>query len=375
MEGPGNHDTSKPGEHNTAKPDDQESQTTFAHPKDIYPEAYDLVLKSIAYFKKTGVLKFPDILDEKDGGKPGLKTAVRDVIIAMNKKAGEAANLNAKKNTPTPVWSADAIAPAQAQAPAPESRVNNPVIWSPKPSAPIPTPVQAPAQAPAQATAQAPTQASAPIPAPVPAPAPTQAQAPAQNPRRLSLDQSRETLKTFELKFNSPESQKFHQGVEWIRVKAALIADPEAIWSIKGMEDNGHKPDIYFADEKGFDIGTCSAEVPEYGKGCIYDEDARKLLNPGEKFNGKDIVSAAAMARELGIDLMSLEQRIELQKNGKFDMKSYCWLKTDASTRNTGQALFASCAGVSSLWTKLIQAHAYIGHRGWRGTRRVKWAT
>jgi hypothetical protein len=51
--------------------------------------------------------------------------------------------------------------------------------------------------------------------------------------------------------------------------------------------------------------------------------------------------SAIDMAAVMGIELLTEEQYQELQKLGKFDLKTSSWLKTPSVIRNLGSAIFA----------------------------------
>lgn len=205
----------------------------------------------------------------------------------------------------------------------------------------------------------------------------------AKNPRQLTPEQVAETLNTLELRFNSKKNLKLHKGVEWSRVKDALVASPEALWSINGMEAQGHEPDVYFADGDGFDIGTCSAETPIQGRNCVYDiEDENWLKEYGVDRYGSDFVSkvngnAVDMAKELGIDLMSPDQLNKLHRGGDFDLKTSSYIRTDATTRKSGKRLV--CYG-NKIWrwreihTSRWSSHRPLPNRSWRGSLRVNWA-
>lgn len=194
-----------------------------------------------------------------------------------------------------------------------------------------------------------------------------------QKPRQLTPEKAAETLTVLESRFTSPEGLKRHKGIEWSRVKAALLASPEALWSVNGMETQGHEPDVYFADDGGFDVGTCSAETPTQGRNCVYDEEAAEWLrknHPTVEFNG----SAVAMAKELGIDLMDAKQYDkQLQKTGKYDKKTWSWLKTPNNIRRAGGALVGDRDG-DVVYVSQSVAYAHYGAGSWRGSLRVNWA-
>ena len=74
--------------------------------------------------------------------------------------------------------------------------------------------------------------------------------------RALTPEQAEQLLGKLEERFN--DNKERHKGVDWAKVKSSLEANPEALWSINEMEKAGHEPDVYFADDKGFEVGTCS---------------------------------------------------------------------------------------------------------------------
>lgn len=194
---------------------------------------------------------------------------------------------------------------------------------------------------------------------------------PTKSPRILTPEQKESTLATLATRFAANEN--LHKGVDWTRVKASLEAKPEALWSINEMEKAGHEPDVYNADDKGFDIGTCSKESPESGRNCVYDEEAAQLIlkhNPNEKFNG----SAIAMAEAMGINMMdpTLYKNV-LQKKGEFDMQIWSWLLTRLSIRSTGGALYGG-RDVHGVYVDPRIAYFHDDYGSWRGSLRVEWA-
>ncbi len=195
----------------------------------------------------------------------------------------------------------------------------------------------------------------------------------ANAPRQLTPDQKESTLATLAARFKANEY--LHKGVEWTKVKASLEAKPEALWSINEMEKAGHEPDVYNADDRGFDIGTCSKESPESGRNCVYDEEAAQLVlkhNPGAKFNG----SAVAMAEDMGINLMdqNLYKNV-LRKKGRFNEQTWSWLLTKLNIRSTGGALSGTryyAGGLGLVRRDGAGSHSASG--SWRGSLRVEWA-
>jgi len=199
-------------------------------------------------------------------------------------------------------------------------------------------------------------------------------------PTRNELDEFIKIIKEYiekeslikKLNARFTENKHLHEGVEWVKVEESLRQNPEAFWSINEMEKAGHEPDVYNADEDGFDIGTCSIESPESGRNCVYDkEDAEKLRKeiPGLKFNG----SAEEMANEMGIVLMPPEHYGNiLQKKGKFDISSWSWLETSDNIRKSGGALCGRRIDDDGYVDRDFADRHYDG-RAWRGSLRVKW--
>ena len=189
--------------------------------------------------------------------------------------------------------------------------------------------------------------------------------------RQLSPEATERTLSTLQTRFDA--NSHLHEGCDWSRVKTALEANPEALWSISQMEAQGHIPDVYNFDNNGFDIGTCSEETPSGARNCVYDAEAAAWLkenHPQATFNG----SAVEMAEAMGISLMSpTHYREILQQKGKFDRQTWSWLLTDEATRKTGDALYGDRYGDD---VSVLQGVAYIHYDGgaWRGSLRVLWS-
>ena len=190
-------------------------------------------------------------------------------------------------------------------------------------------------------------------------------------PRQLTPEQKEFTLATLAARFKANEN--LHKGVEWTKVKASLEAKPEALWSINEMEKAGHQPDVYNADDNGFDIGTCSKESPESGRNCVFDESAEEWMKtnrPNKRFNG----NAVAMAKAMGIDLMdpNLYKNV-LQKKGRFDEQTWSWLLTQLAIRSTGDAFGGDRHG-ADVCVYQDSAADPDDSGSWRGSLRVEWA-
>jgi len=76
------------------------------------------------------------------------------------------------------------------------------------------------------------------------------------------------------------------------------------------------------------------------------------------------------MADEMGIEILTEEQYMELQKLGNFDSKTSSWLKTPAEIRKLGGALFGDFR-FGRVFTYHNGAESYYAARGFRGALRV----
>ena len=189
--------------------------------------------------------------------------------------------------------------------------------------------------------------------------------------RVLTPEQVEELLNKLEKRFN--DNKERHKNVDWAKVKSSLEANPEALWSINEMEEAGHVPDVYYADDKGFDVGTCCKESPEQHRNIVYDAKVAEQLRknyPDEKFNG----SAVEIAQAMGIDLMEPDKyKNELQAHGVYDIETVSYLKTSSDIRKKGSALCGSRFGSSiDLFSNSVSSHG-LG-RAFRGSLRVLWS-
>src|SRR5690606_41135569 len=126
-------------------------------------------------------------------------------------------------------------------------------------------------------------------------------------------------------------------------------------------------PDVVGYDKKTneFIFVDCSAESPKGRRSICFDPQAlasRKEHKPGG--------SAIGMADEMGIELLSEEEYRELQKLGKFDLKTSSWIKTPPAIRKLGGALFCD-RRYETVFVYHNGAESYYAARGFRGSLRV----
>lgn len=193
--------------------------------------------------------------------------------------------------------------------------------------------------------------------------------------RKISLEHTRKLLGV-KLQPRFEANPERHKKIKWDRVKRSLEMDAEALWSINRMEEAGHAPDVYYADEEGFDIGTCCLESPERDRNCVYDEEAAKFLRENgcknEIFNG----SAVAMAKDMGITLITERQWRHLQshKDAKYDANTRSWLLKEAGIGEDGTAIVGIRYGCNIDVTTQYSVVDHDPNLAWRGSLRVKWA-
>lgn len=183
--------------------------------------------------------------------------------------------------------------------------------------------------------------------------------------RTLTPEQAEQLLNKLEKRFN--DNKERHEKVDWEKVKSSLEANPEALWSINEMEKAGHEPDVYFADDKGFDVGTCSKESPEQHRNVVYDEEVR---------GGNDkLRSAVEIVEEMGIDLMEQDKyKNELQAHGEYDPGTWSWLKASKEKRKAGLASRGRRYGGVVSVSDGVDPRDRDAYGAFRGSLRVFWS-
>ena len=128
-----------------------------------------------------------------------------------------------------------------------------------------------------------------------------------------------------------------HKGVSWVDVQARLESAPKALAVLQKMEASGGEPDVIARDAKSGRVTfcDCSAESPAGRRSLCYD--AAALASRKEN---KPAGSAAAMAAEIGVELLTEDDYRALQQLGEFDLKTSSWVATPEDVRSRGGALF-----------------------------------
>ena len=185
------------------------------------------------------------------------------------------------------------------------------------------------------------------------------------NKKKLSPEQSEELLKVLKIRFE--KNMNRHKGIEWPKVEAKLKANPEKLYSLNEMEITGGEPDVVGHDKKTgeYIFYDCSTESPKERRSLCYDHEA---LEKRKEHKPED--SAINMAADMGIELLTEEQYLELQQLGKFDNKTSSWLNTPTDVRKLG----GSISGEFRFGRVFIYANgaeSYFAARGFRGSLRV----
>lgn len=184
-------------------------------------------------------------------------------------------------------------------------------------------------------------------------------------PKQLSQEDQAALLAVLQARFEKNRAR--HEGLEWADVERKLAASPAKLWSLHEMERTEGEPDVigYDAGADEFIFCDCSVESPKGRRSLCYDRkalDARKENKPAN--------SAMDLAAEMGTELLDEEQYRDLQKLGKFDLKTSSWVKTPAAIRDLGGAIFCD-RRYDTVFMYHNGADSYYGARGFRSMLRV----
>ena len=183
--------------------------------------------------------------------------------------------------------------------------------------------------------------------------------------KKLSPAQHEQLLKTLKARFEKNMTR--HKGLEWAKVQARLEANTTKLWSLNEMESTGGEPDVVGYDKKTgeYIFYDCSAESPKGRRSICYDREALESRKEHKPAN-----SAAAMAADMGIELLTEEQYRELQQLGNFDLKTSSWVTTPTDIRKLGGALYCD-RRYNHVFLYHNGAESYYAVRGFRGSLRV----
>jgi hypothetical protein len=185
------------------------------------------------------------------------------------------------------------------------------------------------------------------------------------NKKELSPGQREELLTALKARFEKVMNR--HQGLEWTKVQARLEANTQQLWSLNEMERTGGEPDVVGHDQKTgeYIFYDCSAESPKGRTSVCYD---REGLDSRKEFKPKN--TAVDMAAAMGIELLTEEQYLGLQKLGEFDTKTSSWVKTPTDIRKLGGALYCD-RRYGRVFVGHNGAQSYYSARAFRGSLRV----
>jgi hypothetical protein len=133
------------------------------------------------------------------------------------------------------------------------------------------------------------------------------------------------------------------------------------------MERTGGEPDVVGYDKKTgeYIFYDCSTESPSGRRSLCYDREA---LESRKEYKPSD--TAIDMAAAMGVELLTEEEYRDIQKFGKFDLKTSSWLKTPPEIRKLGGAIFAD-RRYDRVFVFHNGAESYYGSRAFRASLRV----
>jgi Protein of unknown function (DUF4256) len=183
--------------------------------------------------------------------------------------------------------------------------------------------------------------------------------------KELTSKQSEALLSTLKTRFE--KNMNRHKGLEWAKIQAKLKTDTAKLWSLNEMEMTDGEPDVTGYDKKTgeYIFCDCSAESPKGRRSICYDHEALEARKENKPAN-----SAAEMAADMGIELLTEEQYRELQLLGQFDTKTSSWVKTPAAIRKLGGAIFCD-RRYNTVFVYHNGAESYYAARAFRGLLRV----
>ena len=179
--------------------------------------------------------------------------------------------------------------------------------------------------------------------------------------KQLSPKEREELLKALKARFEKHLNR--HKGLEWAKVQSRLEANAEKVWSLNEMESTGGEPDVVGQDKKSgeYVFFDCSEQTPEGRTSLCYDREA---LDSRKEHKPKS--SVMDMAAGMGIEVLTEEQYLELQKLGEFDTKRSSWVKTPADIRKLGGALYGD-RRYGRVFVGHNGAQSYYAARAFRG--------
>jgi len=184
-------------------------------------------------------------------------------------------------------------------------------------------------------------------------------------PRALSPATVKELLGVLNTRFEGNMGR--HADVDWLEVLKRLKSRPDRLWPLQQMESSGGEPDVVGQDFKTGEylFVDCSVQTPRGRTSVCYDREGLESRKEHRPAN-----NAVDMAAAMGIELLTEDQYLELQKLGEFDTKTSSWVKAPAGVRKLGGALYGE-RRYGRVFLGHNGAQSYYGSRGFRGSLRV----
>ncbi len=154
-----------------------------------------------------------------------------------------------------------------------------------------------------------------------------------------------------------------HEDLEWAKVQTKLEANAEKLWSLNEMKRTGGEPDVVGHDKKTgeYIFFDCSPETPKGRTSVCYDREGLE-----SRKEHKPKTNAVDMATAMGVELLTEEQYLTLQKLGDFDTKTSSWVKTPSDIRKLGGALYCD-RRYGRVFVGHNGAQSYYAARAFRG--------
>jgi len=182
---------------------------------------------------------------------------------------------------------------------------------------------------------------------------------------KISQEEQEQLISILKVRFE--KNMNRHANIEWSKVEAKLIANPEKLWSLLQMEKTEGEPDVVGYDKNldEYIFFDCVVESPKSRRSLCYD---RKALDSRKEHKPKN--SAVDMAEEMGIELLTEEQYKQLQELGNFDNKTSSWVATPENVRKLGGAVFCDYR-YGRVFLYHNGAESYYAARGFRGSLKI----
>jgi len=158
-----------------------------------------------------------------------------------------------------------------------------------------------------------------------------------------------------------------HEGISWEDVEKRLLANPDKLWSLNEMERTDGEPDVVGRNAQTGEVVffDCSPETPKSRRSICYDHEALESRKEHKPAN-----SAIGMSESMGVEILDEGEYRDLQKLGKFDLKTSSWIKTPPEIRKLGGAIFCD-RRYDHVFTYHNGADSYYGVRGFRSSLKV----